>query len=102
MADQELHKQEDEAIEAEVSSGLDEAQQFAKSLDFNEAKSGEWFIRLLQKVAFTYDRNVRAQYFQQKYPGLPPDEIADILTSVTVRYAAIAGAVAGATATAIK
>jgi uncharacterized protein (DUF697 family) len=100
MADQELHKQEDEAIEAEVSSGLDEAQQFAKSLDFNEAKSGEWFIRLLQKVAFTYDRNVRAQYFQQKYPGLPPDEIADILTSVTVRYAAIAGAVAGATATA--
>jgi hypothetical protein len=55
MPDQEIHKQEDEAIKAEVSSGLDEAQQFAKSLDFDEAKSGEWFISLLQKVASTYD-----------------------------------------------
>jgi len=51
-------------------------------------------------VIQTYDRNARAKYFQQKYPGLPPDDIADILTTVTVRYATIAGAVAGASATA--
>lgn len=100
MPKQEIHGPEDRGIEAEVSSGLDEAKQFAKSLDFDEAKSGEWFINLLLRVASTYDRNARAEYFQQKYPGLPPDEIADILTSVTVRYATIAGAVAGATATA--
>jgi tellurite resistance protein len=53
-----------------------------------------------QKVVRSYDRNARAEYFQQKYPGLSPDEIADILTSVTVRYATIAGAVTGAAATA--
>jgi tellurite resistance protein len=50
-------------------------------------------------VVRAYDRNARAEYFQQKYPGLSPDEIADILTIVTMRYAAIAGAVAGAAIT---
>jgi len=91
---------EDEALKAQVASELDEAKQLAKSLNFDEVKSGEWFIQLLRKVIQTYDRNARATYFQQKYPGLPPDEIANILTSITVRYATIAGAVAGAAATA--
>ncbi len=53
----------------------------------------------MQKVVHSYDRNARAEYFQQKYPGLPPDDIADILTSVTSRYAAVAGGIAGAAAT---
>ncbi len=97
---QENHEPENEAVEAQVSSGLDEAKQFAKTLSFDEAKSGEWFINLIRKVIFTYDRNARAKYFQQKYPGLPPDEIADVLTSVTVRYATIAGAITGAATTA--
>jgi hypothetical protein len=51
-------------------------------------------------VIYAYDRNARAAYFQQKYPGLSPDEIADTLTSVTTRYAEVAGVVAGAGATA--
>src|SRR5512139_4076719 len=89
-----------EVIEAEVSSELAEAKGFAKTLNIDDVKSGQWFIALLQKVVQSYDRNARAEYFQQKYPGLPPDDIADILTSVTVRYATIAGAVAGAAATA--
>ncbi|PKN83989.1 MAG: hypothetical protein CVU46_15500 [Chloroflexi bacterium HGW-Chloroflexi-8] len=91
---------EDEVLKDQVSSELDSAKQLAKSLNIEEVKSGEWFIGLLRKVIQTYDRNARAKYFQQKYPGLPPDDIADILTTVTVRYATIAGAVAGASATA--
>ena len=91
---------EDAVFKTEVASELDKAKQFASSLNFEDAKSGEWFIHLLQKVIQTYDRNARATYFQQKYPGLPADEIADILTSVTVKYATIAGAIAGAAATA--
>ena len=91
---------EDEALKAQVASGLEDAGQLAKSFNFDEVKSGDWFIRLLRKVIQTHDRNARAAYFQRKYPGLPPDEIADILTSVTVRYATIAGALAGAAATA--
>lgn len=90
----------DETLKTQVASELDKAKQLAKSLNFEEVKSGEWFSQLLRKVIQAYDRNARATYFQKKYPGLPPDEIADILTSVTVRYATIAGAIAGAAATA--
>jgi len=91
---------QNEAIESEVSSNLAEAKDFAKTLNIDEVKSGQWFIALLHKVIQSYDRNARAEYFQQKYPGLPADEIADILTSVTVKYATIAGAVTGAAITA--
>jgi tellurite resistance protein/RNA polymerase subunit RPABC4/transcription elongation factor Spt4 len=91
---------EDEVLKDQVSSELETAKKLAKSLNFEEVKSGEWFIGLLQKVIESYDRNARATYFQKKYPGLPADDIVDILTSVTVRYATIAGAVAGAAATA--
>jgi RNA polymerase subunit RPABC4/transcription elongation factor Spt4/uncharacterized tellurite resistance protein B-like protein len=91
---------QNEVTEAEVSSELEEAKDFAKTLSIDDVKSGQWFIALLQKVVQSYDRNARAEYFQQKYPGLTPDEIADILTSVTVRYATIAGAVTGVGVTA--
>ena len=85
----------DEPLKAQVSKELEVAKALAKSLDFEKVKNGEWFITLLKQVVKAYDRNARVTYFQKKYPGLPSDEIADILTSVTVRYATIAGAVAG-------
>jgi uncharacterized tellurite resistance protein B-like protein/RNA polymerase subunit RPABC4/transcription elongation factor Spt4 len=90
----------DEQIKAQVAKELEDAKTLAKSFNFEEVKSGDWFIKLLQQVARAYDRNARATYFQKKYPGLPADEIADTLTNVTVRYATIAGAVAGVAATA--
>lgn len=99
MTEQGSRRPEEEAIRARVSEGLNEARQFAKTLDFEQVKSGEWFVKLLQKVIHAYDRTARAEYFRQKYPGLSPDEIADILTSVTSRYAAVAGGIAGAAAT---
>lgn len=86
--------------EDEVASGLEEAKQLAKSLSIDDVKSGQWFLLLLQKVVQAYDRNARTEYFQQKYPGRHPDEIADILISVAVRVATITGAVTGAAATA--
>jgi len=72
---------------------------FARTLDIEQVRSGQWFVELLQKVVHAYDRNARTEYFRQKYPGLSPDEIADILISVTARYATVAGGVAGAAAT---
>ncbi len=93
-------KPDDEHVKVQVSKELEDAKALAKTLNLDEVKSGEWFIKLLQQVARAYDRNARATYFQKKYPGLPPDDVADILTTVTVRYATIAGAVAGAAATA--
>lgn len=91
---------DDERVKSQVSKQLDDAKVLAKSLDFEKVKTGEWFVNLLKQVVKAYDRNARAAYFQKKYPGLSPDEIADILTSVTVRYATIAGAIAGVAASA--
>lgn len=90
---------EDEILKTQVASELEDAKKLARSMKFEDVKSGEWFIHLLQKVIQSYDRNAKAKYYQKKYPGLPPDEIADILTAVTVKYATIAGAIAGAAAT---
>lgn len=89
---------DDEHLKSQVSKELDEAKSLAKSFDFEKVKNGEWFFALLKQVINAYDHNARATYFQKKYPGLPSDEIADILTSVTVRYATIAGAVTGVAA----
>lgn len=100
MTEQDAHTQREETIRSQVAEGFGEAKQFAKSLNFEEVKNGEWFLELLRKVVHAYDRNARAEYFQQKYPGLPPDEIADVLISVTARYATVAGGLAGAAATA--
>ena len=91
---------DDENLKSQVSKELEEAKRLAKSFEFEKVKNGEWFITLLKQVTKAYDRNARSAYFQKKYPGLSPDEIADILTSVTVRYATIAGAVAGVAASA--
>ena len=90
---------DEQNIKGRVREGLDEARQFAKTLDFDKVKSGEWFVELLRKVVYAYDHNARAEYFRQKYPGLSSDEIADKVTSVTARYATVAGGMAGAAAT---
>ncbi len=91
---------QDEDIQSTVAIDLDDAKEFAKSLNIDEVNSGKWFVLLLQKVVEAYDKNARSDYFVQKYPGLPRDEIADKLISVTIRYATVAGGVAGAATTA--
>ena len=83
-----------------VQSKFDESREFIKTLEFNQINNGEWFTQLLGKVIQTSERNARAAYFIEKYPGLAPDEIADILTKTVEKYAAVAGAIAGAGATA--
>ncbi len=91
---------DDEHVGSQVTKELEEAKALAKSFDFEAVKNGDWFISLLEQVVKAYDRNARATYFQHKYPGLSPDEVADVLTSVAARYATIAGAVAGVAASA--
>lgn len=98
----EIDDLDDASIKARASVMLDEAKQFVQSLNYDEVKSGEWFVSLLTRVVATYNRNAKAEYFQQKYPGLPADDIADILTSVAVRYATVFGGIAGAAATAAQ
>jgi uncharacterized tellurite resistance protein B-like protein/RNA polymerase subunit RPABC4/transcription elongation factor Spt4 len=94
----------DEVMEEEqtqqVAQELEITKEEARQFDIEEIKGGQWFLKLLQRVFKTYDRNANAAYFKRKYPGLPPDEVADKRFSVAVRMATIAGGVAGAAATA--
>lgn len=87
-------------VEEEVRSGMELARRFVQTIDFNDVQSGEWFIQLLRQVITTNQKNARADYFQQKYPGMDEDDIADLLVSVTSRYAAVAGGIAGVAITA--
>ncbi len=88
------------ALQQQVKDELSEMEQLTRQFNADEVKSGDWFLRLLMLVIGSYERNARAAYFQKKYPGVSPDDIADTLISVTVRYAAIAGGISGVSATA--
>lgn len=90
---------DDEGLRSEVEAGLDVARREAGRLDLRDIRSGDWFVRILQQVVRAYDRNARAEYFQRKYVGLPPDDIADKLISVVSRTAAVTGGVAGVAVT---
>ena len=73
--DLENNRLKDDSIKAQVSRELDKAKQLAKKFDYEEIKSGQWFFDLLKRVVQAYDRNARAEYFQQKciyeiYSGL--------------------------------
>ena len=92
--------QDETNIRAAVASELEQSKQLAKQFDLGDIKSGEWFLKLLTQVVRSYEKNARAEYFLQKYPGLPADDIADKLIETACRYAGIAGAVTGVVVTA--
>lgn len=89
----------DNTESSEKSDVLSEAKAFAASLKSNDITSGDWFLKLFTHTLGIYKRNVRAEYFQQKYPGLPEDDLAEILISVSAKYAALIGGVTGTTST---
>ena len=91
----EIQQKSDEVIRTEVTEELKKAKEFLSSLDVKKIKDGSWYVSILKHIMKTYDKKVRAEYFQNKYMGLPPDEIADTLISVTARYAAVAGVITG-------
>lgn len=79
---------------------LAQAQDFAKSTSLDDIKSGEWFVRLLQLALKKYREKVNATYFQEKYPGLPPDAIVDRRIDLAKKHAAVEGGSTAATYTA--
>ena len=70
---------------------LNQAQEFAKSTSLEDIKSGEWFAKLLHLALKKYREKVNAAYFQEKYPGLPPDAIVDRRIDLAQKYAALEG-----------
>ena len=70
---------------------FNKAQEFAKTTSLEDIKSGEWFVKLIHIALKKYGEKVTASYFQQKYPGLPPDAIVDRRIDLAQKYATIEG-----------
>jgi uncharacterized protein (DUF697 family) len=70
---------------------LTQAKEFAKSTSLEDIRSGEWFAKLLHLALRTYREKVNTAYFQEKYPGLPPDAIVDRRIDLAKKYAALEG-----------
>ena len=81
----------DENTQSIQQGDLNQAQEFAKSTSLEDIKSGEWFVKLLHWALKTYREKVNAAYFQEKYPGLPPDAIVDRRIDLAQKYAALEG-----------
>jgi len=60
-------------------------------------RDGTWLIKLIQKSFKNLYENSDPDFFKKKYPGFNDEKIADKITMVTARNAALLGAVVGAT-----
>lgn len=58
-----------------------------------EVKSGDWFAKLLASTLQTYAVKATAQYFANKYPGLPADAVVDRQVELAQRFASVSGGV---------
>jgi uncharacterized protein (DUF697 family) len=74
-----------------VQADLDDLKAQAKATSAEDLKGGAWFAKLLRMALETYSREVNADFFFRKYPGLPADAIADRRIELAQRYAMIEG-----------
>jgi hypothetical protein len=69
---------------------------FANNIPPEDFRSGDWLLRLIRYALHMYGKKVSAEYFQNKYPGLPPEAIVDRRISLAKKQAAITGGLSGA------
>lgn len=81
----------DETEKARVQAEIDELEAQARATSAAELKDGAWFAKLLRMALETYAREVSAEFFFRKYPGLPADAIAERRIQLAQRYAMIEG-----------
>jgi tellurite resistance protein len=87
----------DEAALADVEEETGKLREFVAGLSADDIKSGNWFEHLLANALKSYTQRVDADYFQEKYKGVPADGIVDRRIKLAARYAALeGGASAGA------
>jgi uncharacterized protein (DUF697 family) len=79
----------------EVHRVIDDLRGAAKSYTIDDIKGGGWFVRFLHHCIDTYAKKVNAQYFKNKYPGLPPDLIVSRQIELAKKYAAVEGGLSG-------
>jgi uncharacterized protein (DUF697 family) len=85
----------DDGDKKEVNRVIDDLRAAAKSYTVDDIRDGGWFVRFLHHCIDTYAKKVNAQYFKDKYPGLPPDIVVSRQVALAKKYAAIEGGLSG-------
>jgi hypothetical protein len=88
--------EDDEATSSErdqVGDELGRLRKLARGLRLDEVRQGTWFAKLIRDFLDQYVREVDAEYFQRKYPGLTTDATVQARIDLAVRYASIEGGV---------
>ena len=73
----------------EVRRVIDDRRATATGYTIDDIKTGGWFVRFLHHCIETYSEKVNAEYFKEKYPGLPPDAVVARQIDLAETYAAI-------------
>ena len=89
----ELGRSDDVAEREEVERDQAQLRDFVHTLSAGDIRSGNWFEKLLAYSLKTYTEKVDAQYFQEKYPGLPADVVVEQRIKMAARYALIEGGI---------
>ncbi len=66
---------------------------FAQGVSLDDLHQGAWFARLLGFSLDQYTRDVDADYFTARYPGLPADAVVQARIQLASRYASIEGGI---------
>lgn len=91
-----LPEEGDSSERAAVREQVEEVKEFVEDLSLDDLRTGDWFTKLLGFALSSYHRQVNADYFRDKYPGLPPDAIARARVQLASRYAMIEGGLSSA------
>lgn len=86
----------DEKTRSRVRRELEDAHSFVKELTLDDLRGGDWFAKLLAHSMRVYVTEVDAEYFRNKYPGLPADAVADARIQMAARYAGVGGGLSAA------
>ncbi len=85
-------KEERQEVEEEIAELRD---QFG-DMSPEEFRKGNWLVQLIRQVLSKRSKNVSAEYFEEKYPGLDDLRTAHQLKDTAAKYTGAAGAAAAA------
>lgn len=94
----------DPTLLKQVRAEIEELKAMASAFGVERIRDGSWFNEFIRAMLATYSSKIIAgggiAFFRTKYPGLTREQIADKLSDLANRYAALAGGASGAAASA--
>ncbi|KUM32218.1 hypothetical protein AQ436_03750 [Arthrobacter sp. EpRS66] len=91
----------DEELDREVvEKERTQLRKFISTLSPDDIKSGGWFAKLCAQSLKTYTEKTNAEYFREKYTGVPASAVVDQRIKLASRYAAVEGALSAGAYTA--